>query len=479
MKLSELLKDITYSGSFEDRRVVDIASDSRKVREGSVFVCIKGLRFDGHTAARAALQAGAAAVVTDHELGLPNEIVVENTRFALAKLCSAFFGRPQDKLRLIAVTGTNGKTTIANVVKQALDSMGHKAGVIGTLGTRIGEIELPAKFTTPEPWDLEMIFDRMVTAGCEFAVMEASSQALEQGRLLDLHFECGIFTNLSQDHLDYHGDMRSYFNCKKMLFDICDCAVINSDDPAGKELLAELKIPAVSYAIQDEAADFRAVNTLCNISGVQFDFSGSGAQERCSFAMPGNFSIYNALACICALKSVGMPISQSCAAVSAAGGVSGRCEVLHAGSNTVICDYAHTEDALRKLLSSLKPYVKGRLVVLFGCAGRRDKTKRPPMAKAVCEYADFVILSSDNPRDEDPLSITYELRPYVMESGLPFTVIPDRYYAVNWAVRFLKEDDVLVLCGKGHEDYQVIDGCTVYLDERRIVRDYYRQREGK
>ncbi|MBQ9959415.1 MAG: UDP-N-acetylmuramoyl-L-alanyl-D-glutamate--2,6-diaminopimelate ligase [Oscillospiraceae bacterium] len=479
MKLSELLKDITYTGTFEDRQVVDIASDSRRVREGSVFVCIKGLRFDGHTAAEAALQAGAAAVVTERKLGLPNEILVQNTRFALAKLCSAFFGRPQDKLRLIAVTGTNGKTTIANVVKQALDAMGHKTGVIGTLGNRIGEIELPAKFTTPEPWDLEMLFDRMVTAGCEFAVMEASSQALEQGRLLDLHFECGIFTNLSQDHLDYHGDMRSYFQCKKMLFDICDTAVINYDDPAGKELLAEVSIPAVSYSIGEAGATYRAENTQCEISGVQFDLCGAdGTAEHCAFAMPGNFSIYNAMACVCALHSVGMDMKESCAAVSAAGGVSGRCEVLHAGECTVICDYAHTEDALRKLLSSLKPYVKGRLVVLFGCAGRRDKTKRPPMAKAVCEYADFVVLSSDNPRDEDPLSITYELRPYVMESGLPFTVIPDRYYAVNWAVRALKEGDVLVLCGKGHEDYQVIDGCTVYLDERRIVRDYYRQREG-
>lgn len=475
MKLKSLLENLQVSGSFnEDAEVLDVVSDSRSVKSGSLFVCIRGLRFDGHSAAQQALEKGAAAVVVDHSLGLEGEVIVDNTRNALAVLCSNYFGRPQEKLKLIAVTGTNGKTTIANVIKQSLEHCGKKAGLIGTIGIEIGDLTLPAKFTTPEPWDLEMIFSTMVNAGCEYAVMEASSQALEQGRLYDLHFDTAIFTNLSQDHLDYHKTMEAYFEAKCMLFEMCDYAVINTDDSAGKTLFARTSCEKVSYALEDPDADYRAHDLSLKIDGSSFQVCSGNCSAYCNVPLPGRFSVYNALSCIATVHRAVGDLQKSCEAVSNTRGVSGRCEILHRWPKTVICDYAHTDDALLKLLSSVKPYVgDGKLIVLFGCAGRRDKTKRIKMAKVVAEYADVAVLSSDNPRDEDPFEIMHALEPVFLGNRVPYLLIPDRYFAVSHVVGEMKDDDVFVLCGKGHEDYQVEDGYTMYLDERRIVRDYF------
>ena len=476
MLLSKLVNCIAHSGFFEDCEVSGIVTDSRQIKEGNLFICLKGARFDGHSVAAQVLENGAVAVVTDHDIGLKQQVIVENTRYAYARLCSEYFGRPQDKLKMIAVTGTNGKTTTANVIKQALEKLGHKTGVIGTIESQIGDIALAAKFTTPEPWELMMILSRMAAVHCEYAVMEASSQALEQGRLLDMHYDCAIFTNLSQDHLDYHKTMEAYFEAKKILFGICDKAVVNSDDPKGKELISELEVPYRCFSQVDKEADLFAYDVAYKIDGVDFKLNSHGETAECSFPMPGKFSVYNAMGCISALQSLGFTLDEACDAVSSTSGVAGRCEVLHKGDLTVIGDYAHTDDALRKLLSSLKPYVKGRLIVLFGCAGKRDKTKRPKMARAVCEFADYVVLSSDNPRDENPFDIDKSLSLVVDEYKLPYAVIPDRFYAVHAILREMKKGDVFVLTNKGHEDYQVINGCSVYLDERRIVRDYFSKR---
>ena len=476
VKLKQLLWNMKVTGTYDgDKEILDIVSDSRSVKEGSLFVCIRGLRFDGHSAAEAALQNGASAVVTDHSLGLDSEVIVENTRHALAVLCSNYFGRPQDKLKLIAVTGTNGKTTIANVIKQSLEQCGKKTGLIGTIGVEIGELSLPAKFTTPEPWDMEMILRSMVNAGCEYAVMEASSQALEQGRLSDLHFDTAIFTNLSQDHLDYHKTMEAYFEAKCMLFEITDYAVINIDDEAGKKLYDRVSCEKVSYAIEDEKADYRGTGLDLRIDGSAFQVVRGEKSAFCEVPLPGKFSVYNALASIATITRATGDLDQASSAVSGTRGVSGRCEILHRGSKTVISDYAHTDDALLKLLSSIKPYLNGgRLIVLFGCAGRRDKTKRIKMANVVSEYADIAILSSDNPRDEDPFEIMNALEPIFLEKHVPYMLIPDRYFAVAHVLNVMNDSDVFVLCGKGHEDYQVIDHFTVYLDERRIVREYFK-----
>ncbi len=475
MKLKQLLCNLNVSGTYDsDADVLDIVSDSRSVNEGSLFVCIRGLRFDGHSAAEAALQKGAVAVVVDHSLGLESEVIVGNTRHALAVLCSNYFGRPQEKLKLIAVTGTNGKTTIANVIKQSLERCGKKAGLIGTIGVEVGELMLPAKFTTPEPWDMEMILSSMVNAGCEYAVMEASSQALEQGRLSDLHFDTAIFTNLSQDHLDYHKTMEAYFEAKCMLFEIADYAVINVDDEAGRRLFERVNCRKASYSIENPDADFWGTSLDLRIDSSAFQVSHGGEIAPCEVPLPGKFSVYNALASIATITHVTGDLELACNAVSGTRGVSGRCEILHRGKKTVIGDYAHTDDALLKLLSSIKPYLNGgRLIVLFGCAGRRDKTKRIKMANVVSDFADIAVLSSDNPRDEDPFEIMRALEPVFLEKHVPYLLIPDRYFAVSHVLDIMNDNDVFVLCGKGHEDYQVIDRFTVYLDERRIVRDYF------
>ncbi len=472
MVLSDLMAGISFKGKINEREVSGVVCDSRKICENSVFVCIKGRSFDGHDAAKKALELGASAVVTDHVLGLENELVVQNTRLAYAKMCQNFFDNPQRKLRLIAVTGTNGKTTITSVIKQALCSMGIKTGLIGTICCEIGDMTIPAKFTTPEAWDICALFSRMVSAGCTHVVMEASSQALEQGRLLGLRFECAVFTNLTQDHLDYHHDMESYYGAKKLLFDNAKCAVVNIDDPYGERLAREINIPCTTVSAKTDYADFSAKFIECSITSVRFEINGAGYIHRIRFGMPGLYSVSNALCAACAMFSLGLERNAVCDALSRTKGVRGRCEVLYSGKFTVICDFAHTGDGLEQLLSSIRPFVKGRMITLFGCAGDRDPKKRPDMARAVGKYSDLVILSSDNPRTEDPMEIISQVTPYLEQSGTAFTAVPDRFYAIKQALGELRDDDVLVLCGKGHEDYQVIDGCTIYLDEHSIVKEF-------
>ncbi len=457
-------------------QVKDVTSDSRKVSKGSVFVCIKGRRFDGHDLAKTAIESGAVTVVTERPLGLVNEVCVKDTRLTYALLCQSFFKNPKDKLTLIAVTGTNGKTTTSSIIKQALCSLGIKAGLIGTIHCEIGDMIIPAKFTTPEAWDTAALFARMVSAGCTHVVMEASSQALDQGRLLGLRFKCAVFTNLTGDHLDYHGDMESYYQAKKLLFKQSDTAVINLDDDYGKRLFSEISSDKIGFSAKDEDADFTAKDISCAINGVSFELNGKNEREKISFPMPGLYSVHNALGAVCAIFAAGTNIKSAADAVSKTRGVKGRCELLYSGDVTVICDFAHTGDGLEQLLSSLRPFVKKRMVTLFGCAGDRDPIKRPAMAEAVCRYSDFIVLTSDNPRTEDPLKIIKEVSPLIKKSGKPFTAQPDRLYAIRWALENLKKDDVLVLCGKGHEDYQVIDGCTIYLDEHRIVREFFEKK---
>ncbi len=470
--LVSLLKEVEYSGTAPlDAEVTMVVMDSRKVTVGSVFVCVKGKHFDGHDAAEKALEQGAVAVITARKLGLSAELTVADTRAVYAKLCQNFFDNPQKRLTLIAVTGTNGKTTVSSVIKQALCSMDIMTGLIGTIRCEIGDTILPAKFTTPESWDTCALFSRMLAAGCTHVVMEASSQALDQGRLIGLNFACSVFTNLTQDHLDWHGTMENYYQAKKSLFAQSKHAVINIDDPYGRRLAEELEGQKTTISAESDSADFTAKSIEYAITGVRFAVNGIGYLKRLTFAMPGLYSVNNAMCAVCALFALDIDKDRACDAISKTKGVKGRCEVLYSGDFTVICDFAHTGDGLQQLLSSLKPFVQGRLVVLFGCAGDRDPKKRPAMAEAVCRYADFIILSSDNPRTEDPMKIIDEVAPHIQKNNVAYTAIPDRFYAIQWAIKNSRPDDVLVLCGKGHEDYQVIDGCTIYLDEHQIVAE--------
>ena len=478
MRLADVLGDIRHEGAIDsDLEITSIVSDSRKVQAGCLFVCIAGRKFDSHDVALDMQAQGALAVVTQRRLGLPNEITVHDTRHANAVLCQNFFDNPQKKLKLIGVTGTNGKTTTASIVKQALTGLGFRVGLISTICCEIADLVIPAKFTTPEPWDLCALFHRMVGAGCTHAVMEASSQALAQGRLIGLQFECSVFTNLTQDHLDYHGTMEDYYQAKKLLFLQSRTSVLNLDDPYGQRLCGELAGGMITLSAHSDAAHYTAKCIEYSISGVRFALNGHAFIDRVFFPMPGGYSVHNALGALCALFAIGIDRHDACVAVSSTRGVKGRCEVLHRGEITVISDFAHTGDGLEQLLKSLRPFVTGRLVTLFGCAGDRDPSKRPAMAQAVCRYSDHVVLSSDNPRTEDAVSIIEEVGSCISETGVPFTAIPDRFHAIRWAVENSRADDVLVLCGKGHEDYQVLDGYTVYLDERRIIEDLLREQK--
>ena len=478
MRLEEVLKGLEYEGVIEDREVTFITTDSRKVKRNSVFVCLKGNKFDGHSAAAAAMEKGASAVVTERRLGLDNEVTVASTRKAMAVLCANYFGNPEKELKLVAVTGTNGKTTTSSVIKQCLENMGIRSGLIGSIHSEIGDVEVPAKFTTPEPWELYALMRSMVNSGCRYLIMEASSQALAQDRLYGLHFECGIFSNLTEDHLDYHKTMENYYQAKKLLFLNSDTSIINIDDSYGVRLTRELMPDhnVIPYSAKYDI-EFMAQNVQFRSSGITFSIKRGGREHVFRYNVPGKFSVYNALAVTVTMHALGFDLDTISGALAKVTGVRGRCEVIYSSDRTVICDFAHTPDALVQILSSIKPFAEGRLITLFGCAGDRDAMKRPAMAEAVCRYADMAILTADNPRTENPSDIINEIVDIFERSDRPYMVIPDRYYAVIQALDQMKPGDVLLLCGKGHEDYQVLDGYTIYLDEHSIVRKYFKNKE--
>ncbi|ERI99842.1 MULTISPECIES: UDP-N-acetylmuramoyl-L-alanyl-D-glutamate--2,6-diaminopimelate ligase [Eubacteriales] len=471
MVLAELLQaaGLPAPAAAGGAQVASVVSNSRKAVEGSVFCCIVGGSADGHDFAAQAVEKGAVCVVAQRDLGLPCQLLVEDTRAAYGALCAAFNGFPADRLKMIAVTGTNGKTTVTTLIKQVLEYTGAKVGLIGTIQNEIGEVKLPAKFTTPEPDDLHGLLANMCRAGCEYAVMEASSQALDQNRLAGVIFQVGAFTNLSQDHLDYHGTLENYFQAKAKLFAQCRQAVTNLDCPYGRRIPQLTGIPVLTCSAQGEA-DLTASDICQRADGVSFTLCYRG--ERCpvDIKMPGLFSVYNVLSVAGVCLSLGLPLAVVAKGLCHCKGVYGRAEVLYSGDFTVICDFAHTPDALQNLLETIKPFVKRRLIVLFGCAGKRDRTKRPKMANTVADFADLMVISSDNPRDEDPYVILEDTVAGVRDRGVPYHLEVDRYYAIRWAIDEAGPGDVVVLCGKGHENYQAIDTCTVYFDEHEIVK---------
>lgn len=472
MQLAELFRDIAYTGTLPEGEAELVVRDSRKIAPGAVFVCTRGARFDSHQFAPKALKQGASLVVTERPLGLEREVTVENGAAAYALLCHNFFGRPAEKLKLAAVTGTNGKTTVSFVLKQILEKAGLRCGLIGTIRSEVAGMEIPAKFTTPEPWDLDALFARMVNAGCQVAVLEASSQALAQLRLYGLTFEVAAFTNLTQDHLDYHKTMENYYQAKRSLFFQSRAAVINLDDGFGRRLLGEISPQRVIGYSEKECQGIWAENLSLQAGGVQFTLQSEEGGRPVQFCMPGDYSAHNALCAAGMAMALGLSLQQAAEGLCACLGVRGRCEVLYSGRFTIICDFAHTADGIEKVLSGLAPFVEGRLYVLFGCAGERDATKRHDMARAALGYADEIILTSDNPRSENPYKILEDAESVLRTGAKPYLVEVERRRAIVKALELLQDGDMLVLCGKGHEDYQAIDGVTIYLDEHRIVADW-------
>ena len=444
MRLKDLLKGINVQNEFDDVEVLDVTQDSRLVKEGSLFICIKGAAFDGHSVAKEMLDKGAAAVVVEHDLGIDKQIIVENSRAVYSPICANFFGNPADKLKLIGLTGTNGKTTTTFLIKQILENVGKKVGLIGTVQNMVGDEIYPAKYTTPDPYELQKLFSLMVKAGCEYCVMEVSSQALAQGRVNGLRFALGAFTNLTQDHLDYHKTWENYFAAKRILFENCDIAVTNADDEHGLKIIDGLEFDkVVTYAVNTNDATYTAKN-------VKF-------KSLC--------------ATTCAL-ALGIDFDDVLSAVSKSQGVKGRIEVVPSNRDfTIIIDYAHSPDGLENIITSLKEIAKGRVVTLFGCGGDRDKTKRPKMGKIAAELSDYCIVTSDNPRSENPSAIIDDILVGMKNIKTPYKVIENRHEAIEYAITHAKKDDIILLAGKGHETYQILPTGTIHFDEREVIAE--------
>lgn len=471
MKLSEILKGIDVLNKYSDAEVIDVTQDSRLVKEGSLYVCVKGNTFDGHSVAEEMLENGAAAVVVERDLGLDKQVIVSDTRSIFSSVCANFFGNPAKNLKLIGLTGTNGKTTTTFLIKQILELTGKMVGLIGTVQNMVGDEIYPAKYTTPDPYELQSLFKKMVDAGCEYCVMEVSSQALAQGRVNGLQFHIGAFTNLTQDHLDYHKTWENYFNSKRILFKNSDIAITNADDKYGLEIVKDLPCKTVTYAVNTNNADYCAKNVKFKSDGVEYeivsDFIG-----RVSCPIPGRFSVYNSLCAAAVALSLGIDYKSVLTAISKSNGVKGRIEVVPTNTDyTVIIDYAHSPDGLENIITSLREIAKNRVVTLFGCGGDRDRTKRPKMGKIAAELSDFCVVTSDNPRTENPSAIIEDILEGMKGVSTPYVVVENRKDAIRWAMENAQPDDIILLAGKGHETYQILPTGTNHFDEREAVAE--------
>ena len=476
MKLQELLRGVAVKSSTaaEDLEIREVRYDSRAVQAGDLFVAIRGFATDGHQYIDKALEQGAVAVVCEEApAGVP-AVVVENARQALAEIAANRFGHPADSMVMLGVTGTNGKTTTTYLVKHMLEDAGHKVGLIGTNQNLIGEEVIETERTTPESYELHALFARMRDAGCTHVIMEVSSHSLVLDRVHGIPFAVGAFTNLTQDHLDFHKTMEEYRKAKAMLFSISDKGVINLDDNAAQAMLADAKCPCLTFSCEKDAADLTAKNIHLYADGVEFVATTKGELARVKLPIPGHFSVENALAALGIVLQIGMSLSDAAHSLATATGVKGRVEVVPTDTDyTVLIDYAHTPDGVENVLRAVRGFAKGRVIALFGCGGDRDRTKRPKMGKIAADLADFCVVTSDNPRTEDPKAIIDDILEGMKDTKTPMQVIVDRPEAIHWALAHAKKDDVIVLMGKGHETYQEVNHVKHHMDEREIVAAYF------
>lgn len=474
MKLKNLIDCNKTLGELE---ITGVTCDSRQVKERYAFVCIKGALSDGHNYAQTALEQGAAVVIAERDLGLKNQIVVENTHEEFARLSAKWFGNPSKKLKLIGVTGTNGKTSTTYMIKQILETLGHKVGLIGTIQNMIGDEVIPTSNTTPNAYDLNALFADMVEKGCDYAVMEVSSHALDQCRVHELDFEAAIFTNLTQDHLDYHITMENYLEAKKKLFRMCKIAIINSDDKYAEKIIEGLDCKVVTYSTGNNST-YSAKGINYRPASVNYELLSANILQHIKVNTGGKFTVYNSLAALCCMIELGFDVKQSAEALKLLHGVKGRAEVVPTNRNfTVIIDYAHTPDGLKNILTTFKECKKNRLTVVFGCGGDRDKTKRPIMGNIASRFADNVIVTSDNPRTENPTAIIEDILEGLEGLPTPYKVIENRIEAIKYAIKTARPDDIIVLAGKGHETYQILSTGKIHLDEREIVAEALKETE--
>lgn len=476
VKLSTILEHMEYSliqGNIETE-INKIEYDSRKVQMRDVFVCITGFQTDGHLYAAKAVDNGAVAILCEKEItDLPlhmTVVQVKNTRMALALASANFYEHPSQGMRMIGVTGTNGKTTTTYLIQSILDGLGKKTGVIGTIENRIGNEVIPTERTTPESLELQALLARMKDEKVSDVIMEVSSHSLNLHRVDDIHYHIGIFTNLTQDHLDYHKTMENYKKAKAILFQRCDFGVINVDDPSGAFMLEQCKGKALTFAI-DKKADLQAENIHISADGVKFTLDYEGQQYPFELHTPGKFSIYNALGAIGACLLMEIPMHHIQEGLQHILGVSGRFQTIKSkrGFNAIV-DYAHTPDGLENILNTAKEFVTGRIITVFGCGGDRDRTKRPIMGEIAGRLSDYCIITSDNPRTEDPQAILNDVEEGVKKTSCPYTKLVDRREAICHGVSYAKQGDIVLIAGKGHENYQIFPDKTIHFDDVEEVK---------
>lgn len=470
MLFSKIFEGI--ESKYNNVEITGITSDSRAVKKGYAFVCISGPVNDGHKYAESALKSGAAVIITERNLNLPNQVIVEDTHTLYFKACSNWFGNPLDSVKLVGVTGTNGKTSVSYMVKTILEEAGYKCGLIGTIQHMIGQKIVDSGNTTPGAYELNELFATMRDEGCEYCIMEVSSHALEQRRICGVTFQVAMFTNLTQDHLDYHLTMENYMLAKRELFKMCKTAVINYDDPYSARLIEGLNCEKVTYSAESDDATYTAKGIGYRADGVDFDFVGYGIIGRVKLQTGGRFSVYNGLCALSCVLCLGIPLLTATAALYKLQGVKGRAEVVPTNKDFhVIIDYAHTPDGLINILETFKDVPHNRLIVLFGCGGDRDKTKRPLMGEIAAKTADFVVVTSDNPRTEEPSAIIKDIVGGMKNTKTPYVVIENRIEAIKYAVSHAVAGDIIVLAGKGHETYQILNTGKIHLDEREVVKE--------
>lgn len=483
MKIKELIENISgviYVKGPLDKDISCVAYDSRKASKACVFVAIKGFNVDGHDFINHAISKGAVAVIGERDLDLQEitYIKVTDSRKALAQCSACYYGYPSRKLRIIGVTGTNGKTTTTYLVKALLEQAGYKTGVIGTIGNLIGDKFLPSERTTPESLELNKIFMEMVKENVKYVAMEVSSHSLKLSRVEGIGFEVGVFTNLTQDHMDFHKTFEDYYESKRKLFDSSKRAVINADDESGRKILNSLNVPAISYGI-DNMADLRARNVKVSAQGVCYEADIDGRRFFVSYRVPGIFSVYNSLAAIGTGLSLGISPEILISAMENVKGVPGRFETVNAGQDfTVIVDYSHTPDGLENVLKTIKTFVMGRIITVFGCGGDRDRKKRPMMGEIASKLSDYCIITSDNPRSEDPEAIIEEIERGIINNN--YEKVVDRREAIARAIDMAKKGDVVLIAGKGHEDYQILKDRVIHFNDREVAAEFLtkrRQRE--
>lgn len=480
-KLLEGLKYEVIQGN-DEIEINDVNYDSRLVKESNLFVCIKGFAVDGHKYAQTAIEKGAIAIVCEDVIECDNKsiniIKVEDSRKALAIIGCNFYDNPSKKMKVIGVTGTNGKTTTTFMLKTILEQAGKKVGLVGTIANYIDQERLDTERTTPESFELQKLFYEMANKGCEYCVMEVSSHSLALDRVYGIEFEAGIFTNITRDHLDFHKTFENYYAEKFKLFERSNLSVVNIDDNYGKDVVRDLKSQGknniVTISIKEES-DLRAYDEKFESTHIGFKLN-LNKEEEFVVGMPGEFNIYNSLGAIAVMYKLGIPLESIKKGIEEVV-VLGRCEMVgreYKLPYTIILDYAHTPDGLDNILKTAKGFTKNRLISVFGCGGDRDKTKRPQMGKIGSDLSDIAIVTSDNPRTEEPMEIIKDVIAGIDKKN--YEVIENRKEAIERAIDLAEAGDVIVIAGKGHEDYQILKTGKIHFDEREVVDEILKAR---